>query len=244
MDVKFYAPSAAKLPVLLVAAITGNQMTRLTLNVDGSAASRADVAVAGSPSKIVVADVNGDGYPDALVAQFTDSKATLFPGLADGSLSLTGTASALRGSHPNGIGYGALGLSGRVITADRDSNQADLLAWTPQGLSSTAALTVLDSQGDTGSVDGPVEVAVADVNGDGLADLLVTHMYGGELKLFLQKLPAAPVVSSSSHPDPLQWYPRRRPCWPGRRRMTWTPSPNIWPFLTRKQALFRRRAKA
>ena len=47
-------------------------------------------------------------------------------------------ASALRGSHPNGIGYGALGLSGRVITADRDSNQADLLAWTPQGLSSTA----------------------------------------------------------------------------------------------------------
>jgi hypothetical protein len=187
-DLKFYAPEGAKETVLLVAAYGANQMTRLTLKEDGAQASRVDSFISGQPCKIVVADINGDGHLDAAVAQFTESRVTLFLGQSDGSLGLSGTATALRGSHPNGIAYGALGGKGRLVTADRDSDQADLLEWSSEGLTSTAALTVPDGNGNTAAAFGPVEAAVADVNGDSLADLVLTDMRSGELKLFTQHL--------------------------------------------------------
>jgi hypothetical protein len=193
-DLKFYQPKGAKDPMLLVAAYGANQMTRLTLKADGTQASRVDSIVSGQPCKIVVADINGDGRLDAAVAQFTESRVTFFAGLEDGSLDLTGTATVLRGSHPNGIAYGALGGTGRLVTADRDSDQADLLEWTPQGLTSTATLAVPDGNGNTAAAFGPVEVAVADVNGDSLADLVMTDMRSGELKLFAQRLTAEDAI--------------------------------------------------
>lgn len=202
-DVKFYGSGGT----LLVAGYGSNVLSRLALNADGTLASRVDSPVSGQPCKVVVADVNGDGKLDAAVAQFSESKVTVFLGQADGSLGLTPTATQLQGSHPNGLAYGALGATGRLVAADRDSDQADLLAWTPQGLSSTAALSVPDGNGNTASAYGPIEAAVADVNGDGLDDLLLTHMRSGELKFYAQHPAAAPVVSSSSHPDPKNWYP-------------------------------------
>jgi hypothetical protein len=45
------------------------------------------------------------------------------------------------------------------------------------------------------------------VNGDGLDDLILTHMRSDGLKLFTQRPTAAPLVTSSSHPDPKQWFP-------------------------------------
>jgi len=205
-DVKFYQSTPTASTQLLVANYGLGTMSRLTIRNDGTLVSRSDDTISGQPCKIVVGDFNNDGRPDAAVAQFSDNKVTVFLGQADGSLGTVGTASALQGQHPNGLAYGALGATGRLIAADRDSDQVDLLQWTPQGLSSTAALMVPDAQGNTGGGYGPIEVAVADVNGDGFPDLLVTDMRTGELKLFPQRGTAAPVISSSTHPDQRQWY--------------------------------------
>jgi hypothetical protein len=222
-DLKFYQRSG-KATLLLVAVYSANQLSRLTLNDDGSLAHRVDTALSGQPCKVVVADLNADGYPDAAVAQFTESKVTVFLGKADGSLSESGTATVLRGLHPNGLAYGALGATGRLVAADRDSDQADLLAWTPQGLSSTAALTVPDAQGNTGASYGPIEAAVGDVNGDGLDDLVLTHMRSDGVKLFLQRPAGAPEVSSPSHPDPKQWFPGTEAV------LSWQPATDLDPI--------------
>lgn len=203
-DVEFYP--AVKGVEVLVAAYGGNVLQHLILGTDASVFSSRSLPVSGQPCKVVVGDLDGDGLADVSVARFAESAVSVFRGLPGGGLESVPASLALRGSHPNGLSLGRLGARFRLVAADRDSDHAELLEWGPQGLSSTAALALPDAQGNTGTY-GPVESAVADINGDGLDDVLVTHMRSGRLAVLLQAPPAAPVVSSSKHPDPGAWNP-------------------------------------
>lgn len=198
-DLEFYGDGG----LLLVAAYSSNQLLRLQLGADGALLSSSATAVGGQPCKVVVGDLNNDGFLDASVARFTDSAVSVFLGDASG-LGIEALSTGLRGSHPNGLALGRLGAQARLVAADRDSDHAELVSWSPAGLSSTALFSLPDAAGNTGTF-GPVETALGDVNGDGLADILLTHMRSGRLALILQAREGAPQVSSSSHPDPEGW---------------------------------------
>lgn len=204
-DLEFFGSGKGQPAMLLVAAYGSNQMLRLSLGADGTLLASEASPVGGQPCKIVVGDLNGDGLRDAAVARFTDSAVSVFLGQA-GGLAEDALALTLQGSHPNGLAVGQLGASQRLVAADRDSDHAEIISWTPLGLSSSARILVPDASGNTAAF-GPVESALADVNGDGLQDILVTHMRSGRLAVILQAREAAPQISSSSHPDPTGWSP-------------------------------------
>jgi hypothetical protein len=216
-DLEFYGAQ----PLLLVAAYGSNQLLELKLNPDGSLASSTALPVSGQPCKVVVADLNGDGLLDAAVARFTDSGVSVFLGV-NGGLSQTPLSTGLQGSHPNGLAVGAVGAHQRLVTADRDSDDVELVEWTPLGLSRSAKVSVPDAAGNTGTF-GPVETALGDVNGDGLPDILVTHMRSGRLAVILGAREGAPTISSPTHPDPKGWSPSTR------LEAAWTPAPGLDP---------------
>lgn len=205
-DLEFYGPVGGKASLLLVAAYGSNQVLRLSLGPNGVLLASEATPLSGQPCKVVVGDVNGDGIPDAAVARFTDSAVSVFLGQPGGGLAAEALSLGLVGSHPNGLAIGALGGSLRLVAADRDSDHAEILSWTPQGLSSSARVLLPDAAGNTAAF-GPVEAAFGDVNGDGRPDILVTHMRSGRLAVVLQGGEPAPIVSSSSHPDPAGWSP-------------------------------------
>jgi hypothetical protein len=204
-DLEFYGPASGGETLLLVAAYGSNQLLRLSLNADGALLSSQATAMSGQPCKVVVGDINGDGHLDAAVARFTDSAISVFLGHGAG-LAPEAVSVSLQGSHPNGLALGRLGAALRLVAADRDSDHAEVLSWTPQGLSSSARVLIPDADGNTAAF-GPVETALGDVNGDGRLDILVTHMRSGRLAVILQGPEAAPQVSSSSHPDAAGWSP-------------------------------------
>ena len=203
-DVRFYPSGPGKGPVLFVADYGANAVTRLSLNSDGTQAGSADFAVPGQPCKLAVGDLNNDGLADLAVARFTDSAVSVFLGQSDGSVAVSPVAMALAGRYPNGLALGRLGGAQSLVTADRDSDQIEVLHWSGQGLSRCAAITVTDAAGNTGTY-GPVDVAIADFNSDGYGDVAASHMRDGRVIVLSGARPAAPAIASSSHPDPSGW---------------------------------------
>ncbi|HTB33736.1 MAG TPA: VCBS repeat-containing protein, partial [bacterium] len=137
-DVRFYPQAAGRGPVLFVADYGSNAVTRLSLSSDGAQAGSADIPVPGQPCKLAVGDLNNDGLPDLAVARFTDSAVDVFLGQSDGSLAVSPAAQTLAGSHPNGLALGRLGGALSLVTADRDSDQIEVLRWAGLGLSRCA----------------------------------------------------------------------------------------------------------
>ncbi|HKV80763.1 MAG TPA: FG-GAP-like repeat-containing protein [Candidatus Sulfotelmatobacter sp.] len=118
-----------------------------------------------NPRSVAIADVNGDGRPDVLVSNFESGTTGVLLGNGDGTFLPVVTLS----------GAGAMA----VVDVNRDG-KADLL------LASGGNVAVLLGNGDGtfhsgvtydsgGQGEGERSITVADVNGDGHPDLVVSH---------------------------------------------------------------------
>ncbi|HVZ79266.1 MAG TPA: FG-GAP-like repeat-containing protein [bacterium] len=133
----------------------------------------------GSPSDLHLADLNGDGRSDLVLADFTKNNVQVFLQQADGSLDPQLPLSTT-GQHPNGLTVADLDGDKdlEILVANRDSDTIDVF----DALNGTYALegTLTVAEGQDHSF-GPVELAV--MKGQDGAALVTTHMRTNSLKV-------------------------------------------------------------
>jgi hypothetical protein len=121
------------------------------------------------PTDVAVADVNGDGRPDLVTANFDNSTASVLFGQGAGVFSLARTFSTGAGSGPHNVVLADVNGDGRpdVITSNYN-NTVGVSMGQAGGTFATPAIY---------SVGGlrPAGLAVADLNGDGWLDIVTAN---------------------------------------------------------------------
>ncbi len=165
-----------------------------------------DIATGSGPCKVAIANVMNNDSNDIITANFYDNTVSILEGP---NLTLTTTVK-LAGLRPNGMCVADVTGGGKneIITADRDSDSIDIIMQKDNVFQVVKSYKVTDDKDQT---FGPVEVTAGDVNGDGLNDIVFTHMRTNTVRVIYQEPPAAPVVSSSSHPEQSMWYADNSP---------------------------------
>jgi hypothetical protein len=133
------------------------------------------------PRGIAVADVNGDGRPDLLTANYLGNSVGVLLNAGSGTFGPATLYSAGYGSTPTGIVVADVNGDGKLdlLTANLSSDTAGVLLGTGTGTFSPVTTY------PTGNNSGPRSLAVADVNADGKLDLLLSNNTSGAAAVLL-----------------------------------------------------------
>jgi hypothetical protein len=137
--------------------------------------------VGSGPSSVAIADVNGDGKPDALTANFSSNTLGVLLGNGAGGFTLQATLSTGTGSGPYSVAIADVNGDGKLdaLTANRNSSTLGVL------LGNGAGGFTLRATPSTGANSYPLSVAIADVNGDGKLDALTANEVSSTLSVLL-----------------------------------------------------------
>lgn len=130
----------------------------------------------GRPSSVAIRDVTGDGRSDLLVTSQSTDELVVFRGNGKGGFS--GRSDYRVQNAPRSIAFGDFNKDGRtdVVVANVLGNTISVLVRTSTGFATAKDLTTNTE---------PFWVDVADVDGDGIADIATTHKQTDSVWTFL-----------------------------------------------------------
>jgi hypothetical protein len=165
----------------------GDTVSVLLGNGDGTFQAPQTFTVGGVPAWVAVADLNGDGRPDIVTANYADGTVSVLlnetaPGAS--TLSLVAQPTCQVGADPDSLAVADLNGDGipDLVVANQGTNAYP-----------GDTISVLQGNGD-GTFQPqqtylvgkePDSVAVADINGDGKPDLVVANYGGGTVSVLL-----------------------------------------------------------
>ncbi len=147
-----------------------------------SFAAKIDFTTGSGPSSVAIGDLDGDGKPDLAVANEGSNNVSVLRNTSTSGSIVAGFFAAktdfTTGSFPNSVAIGDLDGDGKadLAVANGNSNSVSVL----RNTSSSGSITTSSfaSKIDFTTGDGPVSVAIGDLDGDGKPDL-ATANYGG-----------------------------------------------------------------
>jgi hypothetical protein len=177
----------------LVVANEGDNTVSVLLNTTAPGAStpafatQETFATGNAPISVAVADVNGDGRPDLVVANNGSGTVSVLlnttaPGATTPSFALQQTFAT--GTNPRSVAVADFNGDGKfdlVVANDGSGTVSMLLNTTAPG---ATTLSFANQQTFT-TGNGPISVAVADVNGDGRPDLVVANLGSNTVSVLL-----------------------------------------------------------
>lgn len=170
-------------PDLAIANYGSNNITVLLGNGSGgfTAATNSPFSVGTHPYSIVVADFNADGKVDIATANYGSNNATVLLGDGTGGFSAATGSPFATGSSPAWLAAGNFNGDGFEDLAVANSGSSNVTVLLGNGTGAFSAATT--SPYAVGS--GPIAMAVADFNGDGLLDLVTTDSSGNNAFVLL-----------------------------------------------------------
>jgi hypothetical protein len=188
----------------LVVANGGSNTVSVLLNTTAPGATTPSFApqqtftTGGFPISVAVADLNGDGSPDLVVANFgSDTVSVLLNTTAAGASTPSFAAQEIfvTGNAPESVAVADFNGDGKpdLVLANEKSNTVSVLLNTTTPGASTPSFAAQQTFA-TGSA--PVSVAVADFNGDGKPDLAAANNFSSTVSVLLNNV--VPIALSGS----------------------------------------------
>jgi trimeric autotransporter adhesin len=181
---------------LIVAKFSTNSVAVL-LNTTAPGASSAsfaaaqDFATGTGPYSVCAADINGDGRPDLVVANPTNNNVSVLLNTAPTGAALASFSAQqifAVGSSPQSVACADFDGDGHidVVTANVGANTVSILRNTTQRGATMASFA---TQQTFATGFGPQFVATADLNGDGVPDLVVANVSANTVSVLLNTTP-------------------------------------------------------
>ena len=134
-----------------------------------------------APGAVLLADLNGDGIPDLIVANSGGNNVLVYPGLGNGQFGppINGTEGFPVGTDPTGLAVADLNGQPDLLVADTGSNDVSVLLGQGSG-SSWTMIPGARVQTDAG----PVALAVGNLLGGTQPDLAVANSGANNVQVF------------------------------------------------------------
>ncbi len=174
-------------PDVATANAMGNDVSVLLGDGLGGFASAVHYATGNSPTMVAVGDVNGDGRPDIVTANLGGDGVSVLLGRGDGSFEAAVDFSAGGiWESPYALALGDANGDGHldIVTANTNISNESISFFAGDGAGGFAPAVVLPL-GASGTLRDPHGIALADINGDGNADIVTANTVSGDLSILL-----------------------------------------------------------